>query len=62
MLHKSNRKAMIRNWSDQKANPALKTKTGNKQILQTDKIQWEQMLTEWAAISQKVATQQPNLN
>ena len=27
---KSNRKAMNRNWSDQKANPALKTKTGNK--------------------------------
>ena len=27
---KSNRKAMSRNWSNQKANPALKTKTGNK--------------------------------
>ena len=27
---KSNRKAMKRNWSNQKANPALKTKTGNK--------------------------------
>ena len=27
---KSNRKAMNRNWSNQKANPALKTKTGNK--------------------------------
>ena len=26
----SNRKAMKRNWSNQKANPALKTKTGNK--------------------------------
>ena len=26
----SNRKAMNRNWSNQKANPALKTKTGNK--------------------------------
>ena len=26
---KSNRKAMNRNWSNQKANPALKTKTGN---------------------------------
>ena len=25
-----NRKAMNRNWSNQKANPALKTKTGNK--------------------------------
>ena len=26
---KSNRKAMNRNWSNQKANPVLKTKTGN---------------------------------
>ena len=29
-LTKSNRKAMNRNWSNQKANPALKTKAGNK--------------------------------
>ena len=28
--YKSNRKAMNRNWSNQKANPALKTKAGNK--------------------------------
>ena len=28
--NKSNRKSMNRNWSIQKANPALKTKTGNK--------------------------------
>ena len=28
--NKSNRKAMNRNWHNQKANPALKTKTGNK--------------------------------
>ena len=28
--NKSYRKAMNRNWSNQKANPALKTKTGNK--------------------------------
>ena len=27
---KSNRKAMNRNWSNQKANPALKTKARNK--------------------------------
>ena len=27
---KSNRKAMNRNWSNQKANPALKTKAGTK--------------------------------
>ena len=26
----SNRKAMNRNWGNQKANPVLKTKTGNK--------------------------------
>ena len=29
-IHGSYRKAMNRNWSNQKANPALKTKTGNK--------------------------------
>ena len=29
-LKTSNRKAMNRNWSNQKANPTLKTKTGNK--------------------------------
>ena len=28
--YKSNRKAMNRNWSNQKTNPALKTKMGNK--------------------------------
>ena len=28
--YKSNRKAMNRNWSNQKSNPALKTKAGNK--------------------------------
>ena len=28
--YKSYRKAMNRNWSNQKANPTLKTKTGNK--------------------------------
>ena len=36
---KSNRKAVNRNWSNQKANPALKTKAGNKYIIQIDKIQ-----------------------
>ena len=35
----SNRKAINRNWSNQKANPALKTKAGNKLISQIDKIQ-----------------------
>ena len=41
-LYRNNRKAMKtmnRSWSNQKANPALKTKTGNKLILQIDKIQ-----------------------
>ena len=35
--NKSNRKAMNRIWRNQKPNPALKTKTENKQILQIDK-------------------------
>ena len=35
----SNRKAMNRNWSNQKANPAFKTIAGNRLILQIDKIQ-----------------------
>ena len=30
LVYESNRKAMNRNLSNQKANPALKTKTGNK--------------------------------
>ena len=34
---------MNRNWSNQKANPAPKIKAGNKQILQIDKIQREQI-------------------
>ena len=38
-LFESNRNAMNRNWSNQKENHALKTKTGNKYILQIDKIQ-----------------------
>ena len=38
-LDKSKRKAMNRNWYNQKANPALNAKEGNKKILQIDKIQ-----------------------
>ena len=38
-MQKSNRKAMNRKWDNQKANPALKTKTRNKEILQIDQIQ-----------------------
>ena len=34
---------MDRNWSNQKANPALKTKMGNNKISQIDKIRREQM-------------------
>ena len=30
MRRKSNRKGMNKNWSNKKANPTLKTKTGNK--------------------------------
>ena len=30
LMIKSNGKAMNRNWSNQNANPVLKTKTGNK--------------------------------
>ena len=30
IFYKGNRKTMNRNWINQKANPALKTKTGNK--------------------------------
>ena len=49
---------MNRNWSNQKANPALKNKTGNKYILQYTKYYENKLLFERAAISQKVATQQ----
>ena len=35
-IYKSNRKAMNMNWRNQKANLTLKTKTGNKKILQID--------------------------
>ena len=44
MVYRSNRKAKNRNWSKQKANAALKNKTGNKLILQIDKIQVEQIV------------------
>ena len=33
---------MNRNWGNQKANPALKTKMGNN-LNKIDKLQWEQM-------------------
>ena len=53
---------MNRNWGNQKANPAPKTETGNKYILQIDKYNENKLITERAAISQKVVTQQPKLN
>ena len=60
--HKSNRKAMNRNWSNQKANPALKTKAGINKYYKYTKYNENKLLTERAAISQKVATQQPKLD
>ena len=59
---KSNRKAMNRNWSNQKENTALKTKTGKSKYYKWTKYNENKLLTERAAISQKVATQQPKLN
>ena len=59
---KTNRKAMNRNWSNQKANPALKTKREINKIYKLTKYNENKLLTERAAISQKVATQQPKLN
>ena len=41
--NKSNEKALDKNWSNPKANSALKTKMGNNKKSQIDKIQWEQM-------------------
>ena len=38
-VKKSNEKAMKRNWSNQKANSALKTKMGNNKKSQIDKTQ-----------------------
>ena len=51
---------MNRNWSNQKPNPALQPKWGIIKIQTNYKENiWP---TEWAAISQKVATQQPKPN
>ena len=59
---KSNRKAMSRNWGNQKANPALKTKREINTYYKSTKYNENKLLTERAAIFQKVATQQPKLN
>ena len=53
---------MNRNWGNLKANPALKTKMGNNKNHKYTKYNENKWPTEWAAISQKVATQQHNLN
>ena len=59
---KSNIKANNRNWSNQKANPTLKPKREINQYYKLTKYNKNKLLTERAAISQKVATQQPKLN
>ena len=61
-VRKSNRKAINRNWSNQRANPALKTKSGKNKYDKQKQYNEDKLLTERAAISQKVATQQPKLN
>ena len=60
---KSNRKAMNRNWGKQKANPALlKPKREINKYYKLTKYNEKKLLTERAAISQKVVIQQPKLN
>ena len=61
-LGESNKKAMNRNYSNQMANPTLKTKMGNNQNHKQTRYNENKWLTEWAAISQKVVTQQPKPN
>ena len=58
VAEKSNRKAINRNWSNQKANP----KGEINEYYKKTKYNENKLLTEQAAISQKVATQQPKLN
>ena len=53
---------MNRNRSNQMAKPALKTKMGNNLNYKQTKYNENKWLTEWAAISLKVATQQPKPN
>ena len=47
---------MDRNWSKQKANPALKTEIGIHQNYKYTKFNENKWPTEWAAISQKLVT------
>ena len=53
---------MNRNWSNQKTNPTLKTKMENDQNHKQTKFNEDKRPTEWAAVSQKVYTQQPKPN
>ena len=54
---------MNRNWDNQKANPSLKTKMGNNQKSQKDKIQWEQMANRVGSyFPKKEVTQQVKPN
>ena len=59
---KSNRKAMNRNWSNKRQIPLLKPKREINKYYKLTKYNENKLLTERAAISQKVATQQPKLN
>ena len=61
-VFKSSRKAMNRNWSNQKTNPALKPKREINKYYKKTKYNENKLLTVRAAISPKVATQQPKLN
>ena len=59
---KSNRKATNRNWSNQKPNPALKTKRETNKRHKQTKDNENTRQTERADTSQKAATQQPKPN
>ena len=49
--NKSNKKTMNRNWSNQKANPALKTKMGNNKKSQINTVS-----KEMESMDRKMAT------
>ena len=59
MYYVSTRKAINRNWSNQKQHLALKTKMINNLKKHTNKPKYNENKwpIEWAAISQKVATE-----
>ena len=53
---------MNMNWSKQNVYPALETKMRNNQNIKWTKYNENKWPTKWAAISQKVVTQQPKPN